>query len=289
MSTLKNKNRLLYIILILILVLLCLFIKLFDNKIHISNYNIEADLKNSISIVQISDIHNSVFGDNNIELVEKITNVKPHIIVITGDLIVSDCDNLEIATDLIGQLAKIAPVYISYGNHEIEFEQRTGTNLTEVFSNSGATILNKNYIDTEINGEEVRIGGIYGYCLPKEYKKYGIVEDEIEFLRDFEATDKYKILLSHLPYSWTNYGVSQYYNIDIVFAGHMHGGQVRIPLIGGLWDSELGLFPGKCSGVYESFDTITVLSTGLGNTNKNIPRINNPPEIVIVTLGVNYE
>jgi hypothetical protein len=238
-----------------------------------------------LCIVQISDLHNSTFGTGNARLLQKIEEQEPDIIVITGDLIVSSEDNLDVATEFIRNISTIAPVYCSLGNHEIEYEERTGINIRDRYTEAGATVLNQEYVDVEVKGQQLRIGGIYGYCLPEQFQSGNTVSSELLFMRDFEDTDRYTVLLSHLPYPWIDYGFCGDYDVDMIFTGHIHGGQVRIPFVGGLYEPEIGWFPGRCAGVYVDSETTVILSRGLGSASEKLPRINNIPEIVVVSLS----
>lgn len=249
-----------------------------------TTYKIDISLRSPITIVQLSDLHNAVFGEDNADLIQAIISSNPDLILITGDLLISSEDDTDIATSLISSLSSIAPVYFSYGNHELEYEERTGENIASLFTAAGATVLDESYVDITVNGTQLRIGGVYGYCLPEQYGKTTENSDELKFMREFEDTDRYKILLSHLPYSWVDYGLTADYDVDLIFTGHVHGGQIRLPFIGGLCEPEIGWFPGQCAGVYESNGTTTVLSRGLGSAGEKLPRWNNPPEVVMVKL-----
>lgn len=226
-------------------------------------------------IVFLSDIHNSTV-DTTV-----ISKEKPDLIAVSGDIINSDSTDLSIATTLLERLALIAPTYVSLGNHELEYEEQTGEDIAAIFEKTGAVVLDKKFMDVEINNKSVRVGGIYGYCLPERYNHDN--EDEIVFLREFEDTDSYKILLSHLPYSWTHYGISEDYDIDLVLAGHTHGGQIMLPFGGGLYDPEFGFFPGKVSGRSDCNDTTVIVSNGIGSANEFLPRLNKPEIVVIIS------
>lgn len=226
-------------------------------------------------IVFLSDIHNSTV-DTTV-----ISKEKPDLIAVSGDIINSDCTDLSIATTLLERLALIAPTYVSLGNHELEYEEQTGEDIAAIFEKTGAVVLDKKFMDVEINNKSVRVGGIYGYCLPERYNHDN--EDEIVFLREFEDTDSYKILLSHLPYSWTHYGISEDYDIDLVLAGHTHGGQIMLLFSGGLYDPEFGFFPGKVSGRFDCNDTTVIVSNGIGSANEFLPRLNKPEIVVIIS------
>lgn len=170
--------------------------------------------------------------------------------------------------------------------YELEYEQNYGTDITALYESAGATVLNYEYKDITINSQPLRIGGIYGYCLPDKYLETGEADPgECKFLWDFENTDRYKILLSHLPIAWLKNDGLEEWDIDCVFSGHLHGGQVILPGIGGVYAPDMGWFPGQLKGIFDSEDgkRHLVLSSGLGNT-ELVPRFNNIPEIACVEL-----
>lgn len=231
-------------------------------------------------------MHNSQFGTDNEELIEKVKEQEPDLIVLTGDLVNSDEADTSIALDLVSELSKIAPAYVSYGNHEEQHEKNFDSDLTAAFEEAGATMLEFSYEDIEVNGEKIRIGGLYGYCIPRHY--YEARENETTFLEEFSSADAYTLLLTHMPYCWiANDGISEW-DIDCVFTGHDHGGLIRIPLIGGLYAPDQGWFPGKDCGLYYSKDgeKVMVLSRGLGKSGM-VPRFNNVPEVVVVDIVPN--
>lgn len=255
--------------------------------ITVSKYSLESEqVNNSIRIIQITDLHNSIFGSSNKRLVSEVAKKSPDMILITGDLLNANEPDNNIATTLLKELFAIAPTYVSLGNHELEYEQNYGVDIPSLYESAGATVLNRQYEDIIINGQPLRIGGIYGYCLPDKYLKTGEADPgECMFLWDFENTDRYKILLSHLPIAWLKNDGLDEWDIDCVFSGHLHGGQVILPGIGGVYAPDMGWFPGRLRGVFDSEDgkRHLVLSAGLGNT-EIIPRFNNIPEIVCVDL-----
>ena len=254
--------------------ILCVVV-MWNDRVGITFY----DINNSpCKIILLTDVHNRAVDTTVIE------QEKPDFIAVSGDIINSDCTDLSIATTLLERLALIAPTYVSLGNHEVEYEERTGEDIATIFEKTGAVVLDKKYVDVEINSKSVRVGGIYGYCLPERYNQDN--EDEIDFLREFEDTDSYKILLNHLPYSWTHYGISEDYDIDLVLSGHTHGGQIILPFVGGLYDPEFGIFPGKVSGRFEGNDTTVIVSNGIGSANEILPRLNKPEIVVIISDGL---
>lgn len=276
------------IILLLVMIVLAGWSS-FKSKYSLSytSYSINTDKVNkSIKFLQITDLHNSIFGEKNQELIAMVAEQSPNLILITGDLLNSNESRTDIATDLISNLCKIAPVYISLGNHEVEYQERFGTDVVELYEAAGAVVLERQFEDILINGQQIRLGGIYGYCLSAKYLETDEADpEECDFLTDFQNTDLYTILLCHIPVSWMlNDGLDEW-DVDCVISGHVHGGQIILPLIGGVYAPDIGWFPGKLQGLYSSeYGRKTmILSTGLGNT-EFIPRLNNIPEVVTVDI-----
>lgn len=252
--------------------------------LSVSSYEIQSSkISEKIRIVQITDFHNSQFGDGNEKLTNLICEQEPDFIVITGDLLNSAEQSTGIAVGLVSDLHHVAPVYISKGNHETDFEEKQNLDLTAIFSEAGAVVLESDYVDMAVNDQFIRLGGIYGYCLPEANEAARV--NETIFLENFQDTEIMKVLLTHMPLAWYHSGSLNIWDIDVVFAGHTHGGQIRLPFIGGLWAPDQGWFPGKEAGLYysENQEKVMVLSRGLGSAEK-IPRFNNIPEVVVVDI-----
>lgn len=285
MTRKKRRKFLLIIMTIVFIIIIILF------ELHLSNctlmyteYTVNTPKVNSkIRIVHLSDLHNREFETDNVELIEAVRKQKPDLICITGDLLNKDEKNVDTATSLISNLAKDYPVYVSLGNHELQYKYASSEELIRTLEEYGAVVLEFGYQDINVKGERIRIGGLYGYDLPKTNDAYR--EDEAEFLAEFQKSKDYKLLLTHMPFGWYQAGSLDYWDVDLVLTGHTHGGQVRIPFIGGLYAPDIGWFPGKEEGLYysENRDRVMVLSRGLGSTEK-IPRFNNVPEIVVVDI-----
>lgn len=145
-----------------------------------------------------------------------------------------------IAIGVIQELSKLALVYASYGNHELDYEKNFDSDLKEAFEAAGAKMLEYSYEDIEVNGQSIRIGGLFGYCVP--ISTHEAREHEVEYLEEFASTDAYTLLLTHMPYCWIANDAISEWNVDCVFAGHDHGGQIHILLIGGLYAPDQGWF-----------------------------------------------
>ena len=276
-----KKNRIFKIIfIILICTLLFASINLLASAklLSVSHYDYSNNkLQHEFTIVQLSDLHNTQFGKDNCRLLKKIEQESPDIILMTGDMLNGDEERTDIVTNLVKNASQIAPVYYSMGNHEIEYMAKFGSDtLKQQLEEAGAIVLDGEYIDSEIAGQQVRIGGIYGYVLDHEWKD----GSEQRFMEEFQDTDCFKILLSHIPEGLLLWKSMEYWDVDLVFSGHVHGGQIRLPFVGGLFDPEESFFPTYTKGMFQCGNGTMILSAGLGSSG-GIPRINNLPDLVV--------
>lgn len=268
-------------------VLFCVELYRSSHQLTVTHYQVQNDKLNApVRVVQLSDLHNASFGSENITLLTKVAEAAPDLILFTGDLVTGHVEDTETARALLEKLTQIAPVYVSIGNHEQLHEQNYGTDLTALFTRTGANVLEYAWEDMEIEGQKLRIGGVSGYCVPGMYLSTGEADpEECAFLEAFQNTDRCTLLMAHMPLSWIqNNGIS-YWKSDFVLSGHAHGGQVILPGIGGLYAPDMGFFPGWMEGLFPSADgkKTLVLSSGLGNS-APIPRFNNPPQILILDM-----
>lgn len=257
-----------------------------SNRLKVTHYIIRADIVGSIRVVQLTDLHNAEFGEKNRKLVSLVAEQQPDIIIMTGDMLVREDPNTEIVTDLIRSMAAIAPVYFGYGNHESRWERIHSKSLVPILTDAGAYVLNNSFVDVEINGQMYRIGGYMGYYR-QPYMMTGdedLVKVEKQFFEDFEDTEYFKILLNHIPTQWVDWKYINKYPVDLVFSGHYHGGQMVLPFIGPVYAPYIGYDPPNVKGVFEGEMASCILSTGLGNERWWLPRINNPPEIVVADI-----
>ena len=286
----KNKKsrlilKIIFFTILILIILLGVSVYLSANWLTVTYYTIAEDVTESIRIVQLTDLHNSRFGQDNQKLVRKVSEQQPDLIFITGDMINQDEENTEILCTLLEQLTAIAPVYYGFGNHERNWECGTQKELKDKIAQTGAIVLDCEYKDVTVKGQELRIGGYYGY-----YRQPGMLtkseaqrEKELAFADEFEDTDRIKILLCHIPTAWLDWEYIDKFPVDLVFCGHYHGGQIRLPLIGGLYAPNVGWFPEYTKGIFQGSEATCVLSAGLGNETW-VPRVNNLPEIVVADL-----
>lgn len=257
--------------------------------LQVTRYEIVSDkLSGNVRIVHLSDLHCSEFGEGNAALIARIAEQAPDLIVMSGDMINGHEQRTEVAEALIESLSEIAPVYASLGNHEKANEHMYRSDITKLYEEAGAVVLEKEYQDIEIRGQKIRIGGLLGYGLPEKYAKTGeAVESEYTYIAKMQKTDNLTLLLCHYPTCWIHNRLLDEWDVDVVFSGHEHGGQIRLPWLGGVYAPDRGFFPGHTSGVLHDQDgkRALVISRGLGSTGW-VPRLNNVPEIVVVDIAV---
>lgn len=275
-----NKKRKIIIAVILILTLFFAWIIWTNLAIKTSDITIEnnkiPEEFNNFKIAQISDLHNRKLGDRLIKIIQ---NESPDIIVVTGDLVDSSHTDFDTAMELIDSALKIAPVYYVTGNHEAwlnnfeDFEKR----LTD----SGVHMLDNECQWLTKGNAKINIAGVKDPDFIERTSLDGIQGAIVtESLKPLLSNDYYNIVLSHRPELFEEYVNMQ---ADLVLTGHAHGGQVRIPFVGGLIAPNQGFFPQYTEGVYSKDSTDMVVSRGLGNS--VIPvRVNNTPELVMITL-----
>ena len=249
-----------------------------------TRYEVPAPVEHEIRIAVLSDLHNYTFGEDNEDLVDTIRNEKPDLIFMIGDMLNEDEDDTSVMTECIRDCAEIAPVYFSYGNHEKQWESNFKKNVGIIAEQAGAEVLDLDYRDVTVNGEPLRIAGYYGW-----YRATIAISDplrkkqEAAFFEEYEDTHRMKLLLCHVPVAFLDWEHRDEYDAGLAFCGHYHGGQIRLPLIGGLRAPNVGFFPKYTKGFFEGKGTDVILTTGLGNNHK-VPRLNNPGELVIVDL-----
>ena len=230
-------------------------------------------------IAQISDLHNAQFGERNEGLLSLLAQADPDIIVITGDLIDSRHTDIEIALEFCESAVEIAPVYYVTGNHEArvaEFE-----NLKNGLEENGIVILENEKVRLSLDEEYITLMGIQDPSFTTDYlfgEAESVAAATLSELQN--ESDRYTVLLSHRPELFDVYVDSQ---IDLVFSGHAHGGQFRVPFIGGLVAPNQGFFPEYDAGLFSKENTTMVVSRGVGNSIISL-RFNNRPEIVVVEL-----
>ena len=264
-------------------------------------------VNNKIRIIQISDLHSCSYGKDNNKLVSRVKKLKPDLIIYTGDIIDSKLESNDIVISLCKELSKVAPSYYIYGNNEVEkyydiplteesLDKKFGFNdnnrqpgklleitddLTKKLEASGVKVLKNNFDSILVGETQVDVYGVLT-SNPSSFFSYS-----------GESFDKYlysneknlKITAIHEPLVFEEYSPDSWG--DLMLAGHNHGGTVKIPMIGPLYTHDGGFLPERgghyVDGRYEVQGRPLIISSGLEN--KNILRINNQPEVVIVDIN----
>ena len=264
----KTRKKKFYITIPVLTVINIIFIIfcLYQNyHLTVSRYEVDIGLHRELKIVQISDLHNQFFGFGESVLLNRISELKPDIIAVTGDVVDGHHTSYSIAEDFFEGAVKIAPVYYITGNHEARL---MGSAKYDEFigrlKSLGVILLDDTYIDC---GDYI-IAGIADISM----WNFGAY--------DLSSESKPVIMLAHDP------GGNEVYRnagADVVLTGHIHGGQIIIPGKGGLLSPDIEFFPQYYSGVYDIGDMKMVVSRGLGNSALPV-RINDYPEIVEVIV-----
>jgi hypothetical protein len=279
-----NKKTKRIILIIGILVGISIFLYLQNNLISITEVKITSSKIPSsfkgYKILQISDLHNKKFGDNQDVLIQKVKSINPDIIAITGDLIDSKSYDAEMSMQVIRELVKEYPVYFVTGNHE-KWSGKYNS-LEKKLKKQHVTVLRNEHVIIQKGGHEINLLGIDDPEFNTgDIDEGSIVKDAIVKAKIETQPDRYNVLLSHRPEFLEEYAEEK---VDLVLSGHAHGGQVRLPFIGGLVAPNQGILPKYTAGLYEKQNTSMIVSRGLGNS--IIPqRIFNRPEIVVVQLN----
>ena len=245
-----------------------------NTAIEVNEWTIEsADIPEQFGgfrIAQVSDLHNAEFGRDNERLLKLLRESEPDIIVITGDLIDSRNTDLQIALAFAEKAVQIAPCYYVSGNHESRISGWAA--LRKGLSDAGVTVLEDRSVMLERSGGTLTLVGLADPDFRGPF---------VAGLREMSGQQEgYTILLSHRPEYFELYADC---GVDLVFSGHAHGGQVRLPFVGGLIAPGQGLFPEYDSGLYRQGDTVMLVSRGLGNSIAPL-RVNDRPEILVAVL-----
>lgn len=286
------RKTLKYIIAIFaVVVIVCLF-SIWTSYFYLETTYFEymsPKLEKEIKAVILADLHDHEFEEANAELISEVRETNPNVIFIVGDMLNSTSKDTQVAVEMTKGLSEIAPVYYALGNHEINYMENNGAGLEAELTAAGAMILELESQDIEVNGQKIRIGGMYEYAFALDADNTTNLEYMIpevyEFLKDFQDTENFKLMLSHRPDAFVFGEAPLTWDIDLVISGHDHGGQVILPFVGGVFGGDQGWFPDYVYGLH-SFEKYDMLITrGLGSNPKLLPRFNNRPEIMVLTMG----
>ena len=278
----KSKKR--YGILLIIFVLFVSWVIWSNSTLELNEYEIRSEeLPESFDgfrIAQVSDLHNAEIGEGNSKLLDMLKKTEPDIIVMTGDMIDSRLTDIAVALQFVKQVVEIAPCYYVTGNHESRLSKEVYEDFEEKMKIYGVQVLHNESVVIERDGEHIALAGMDDSTFA--YNHNGIRYSNLSnLIQELFPEDGYQILLSHRPELFNTYVKS---GVDLVFTGHAHGGQVRLPFVGGLLAPNQGFFPKYDAGVFLEDGTNMIVSRGIGNSIFPV-RFNNRPEVVVVELA----
>lgn len=277
----KSKKK--TIIIAICVLMIALFCFWQNNVLEVTHYTFSSSRVwarlDGYRIVQISDLHNKNFGRKQQHLINKIKELQPDMIVVTGDIVDSNHTNIDVAITFLEEAVNLAPCYYITGNHELWLDDTLYEKLINQIKNTGTTILDNEVVEINHNEKDDTVEDTTDFVM------IGLDDGSLlgntlhELSKDIN-TQKFVLLLAHEPQNMSFYSKE---NVDLILSGHAHGGQFRLPGIGGMIAPDQGLFPEYTEGLHVKNDVSMIISRGLGNS--IIPlRILNRPEIVCVEL-----
>ncbi|HZX20985.1 MAG TPA: metallophosphoesterase [Clostridia bacterium] len=288
----KNKTTAGIILLVLAIAFIGIFI-VSNQFLTVTTYNLEyPDLPVSFDgfrIVQLSDLHNNRFGADNQRLISAINKQSPDIIVMTGDMINSTDRDYSILISLAENLANKYGTYFVVGNHEQSLKDAELQALYGELKTAGVYILDNEKTTIEKDNERINIYGMWFNLRYYSDQTNQYIRDNpedyyfsLDRMNSVIGThdDGFSILLTHNPAYFDTYSR---FGADLTLSGHIHGGMIRIPFLGGVYSPEKTFFPKYDAGLYSVMDKKMIVSRGLGNGKQGF-RFLNPPEIVTITL-----
>jgi predicted MPP superfamily phosphohydrolase len=228
----------------------------------------------------LSDLHNHIYGEVQQPLIRLIKDLKPDVIFLAGDMADDRVPFMGLALLLAG-IEDLAPCYYVAGNHD--YWSGEIDTIKEAVAGHGVTVLQGQTVSVILKGQTIDISGLDDPVMVPALegeRRADAYRRALEAFADIHM-EKYNILVAHRPEFIRDY---RRYGFDLVLSGHAHGGQVRIPfLLNGLYAPNQGFFPKYAGGLYDAGGTKLLVSRGL-SYDPALPRIFNPPEVVLLEI-----
>ena len=294
------------LLIILIIIIAFVLIILIKSKYEINKYVIKNEIiydkkiRDKISIIFLSDLHEKVYGDNNYELINDILNNECKYIILGGDFIINSTKDIINNTikykntiRFINDLSKLnekykKKIYFSFGNHELRLRYNNNPIFDQLVSNlekNNITIIDDNFVELNNNIRLYAISifkGFYNKSFIFNNKNKLLTSNIIKERLGELDKNKYNIILSHSP-DYSDNLID--YGFDLVLSGHYHGGLIRLPIIGTVFSPDLMLFPMYSYGLYNKNGKYIYVSNGLGEHYLNIRFLNTPSFLKLYLLG----
>ena len=275
------QRRILYAVLAVAVLLFCGW-GLASEELEVTFYHLYSPKiagGENLRVAVLSDLHDREFGPDNQDLIRQIAVLKPDLIAVAGDMVNAKNGDPDVILTLCGKMVEIAPVYYCPGNHESNLMYEQGSPIESQLLELGVHVLVNRAEEATVHRTTLLIGGIP--TSPEDYAVYGA-----EFFQEYEKSGAFKLLIAHYPGLY--YGDLAEGSVDLGICGHYHGGQIRLPLLGGLYHGDTGLFPKYSGGLYRLANSTIFVSRGMGGHN-GLPRINNRPELAIIDINGRQE
>lgn len=281
--TVKKKRIIVLAVAAAILLALIIWTAWSNIALELNTYTISSEklpgVFDGYRIAHVSDVHNTEMGKDNAKLLDIIREAEPDMIAITGDLVDSRNTDIELALQFIQEAVKIAPCYYVTGNHEARLSKYDDLKIG--MEAAGVVVLEDAKTQIRLGNGKITLIGVNDPSFQTNYlfgDSQTVIDDKLEELHTDDGD--FTVLLSHRPELFNIYVDN---GIDLVLSGHAHGGQFRLPFVGGLAAPNQGLFPRYDAGLYAQGNTKMVVSKGVGNS--IIPfRFNNRPEVILLEL-----
>lgn len=277
----KNKKRLIINIAVILTVIFAIRIYI-DNNVFTTTYYDFYDFDvpysfNNVKLLQISDLHNKSYGKENEKLLKEIDEISPDYIFLTGDMVSSEDKDFTNFLNFASRIGEKYECYYIIGNHEMDLTNEQRNIIYETLESYNVTVLDNEMVELTLDDEIINLYGMW--YNPKYYIEEEFLIDNMKTILG-DSDEKFNILLTHNPDDFKIYAE---WGANLVFAGHVHGGMLRLPFVGGVISPNRSLFPEYDSGLYAYEGSIMTVSRGMSRGATGI-RIFNQPELVVMTL-----
>lgn len=289
----RSKTMIKITIIFLVLLALALFLNWSNKLLVVTRYTFQSRQVprgfDGFRIVQVSDLQSEYFGREQRNLLDAVRRSKPDIIVFTGDLVDRNHTDYEASLTAMEGLSQIAPVCYVNGNHELALPEKNISQMYDTMGGMGVSLLFNRVQLVERGGDRLYVIGLAEEVILSSKERgqetgkafdESLIDDTLEPLLAQVKEEDMTVLLVHEPQLLAAYANRR---TDLIFAGHAHGGQIRLPFTEGLFAPGQGVLPKLTSGVHREGNSSMVISRGLGNSVFPF-RIFNQPEIVVVDL-----